>query len=33
MEHREISAICYSMLPYRQQENITNMPLYSVFLQ
>ena len=33
MEHREISAIRYSMLPYRQQENITNMPLYSVFLQ
>lgn len=32
MEHPDISAIRYSMLPYRQQENITNMPLYGVFL-
>ena len=31
-EHPDISAIRYSMLPYRQQENITNMPLYGVFL-
>ena len=31
MEHPDISAIRYSMLPYRQQENITNMPLYGVF--
>lgn len=23
----------YSMLPYRQQENVTNMPLYGVFLR
>ena len=33
MEHPDISAIRYSMLPYRQQKNITNMPLYGVFLQ
>ena len=32
MEHTDISAIRYSMLPYRQQENITNIPLYGVFL-
>ena len=32
MEHSAISAIRYSMLPYRKQENITNMPLYGVFL-
>lgn len=32
MEHSTISAIRYSMLPYRKQENITNMPLYGVFL-
>ena len=32
MEHPDILAIRYSMLPYRQQENITNMPLYRVFL-
>ena len=32
-EHPYISAIRYSMLPYRQQENITNMPLYGVFLR
>ncbi len=32
MEHSTISAILYSMLPYRKQENITNMPLYGVFL-
>lgn len=32
MQHQEISAIRFSMLPYKQQENITNMPLYSVFL-
>ena len=32
-EHPDISAIRYSMLPYRQQENITNMPLYGVFLR
>lgn len=32
MEHPDISAIRYSMLPYRQQKNITNMPLYGVFL-
>ena len=32
MEHPDISAIRYSMLPYRQQANITNMPLYGVFL-
>ena len=32
MEHPDISAIRYSMLPYRQQENITNMPLYGVLL-
>ena len=32
MEHPDISAIRYSMLPYRQQDNITNMPLYGVFL-
>ena len=31
-EHPDISAIRYSMLPYRQQENVTNMPLYGVFL-
>ena len=30
--HPDISAIRYSMLPYRQQENVTNMPLYGVFL-
>lgn len=33
MEHPDISAIRYSMLPYRQQANITNMPLYGVFLK
>ena len=33
MEHTDISAIRYSMLPYRKQENITNIPLYGVFLQ
>lgn len=33
MEHPDISAIRYSMLPYRQQANITNMPLYGVFLE
>lgn len=32
MEHPSILAIRYSMQPYRQQENITNMPLYGVFL-
>ena len=32
-EHPDISAIRYSMLPYRQQENISNMPLYGVFLR
>lgn len=32
LEHPDISAIRYSMLPYRQQANITNMPLYGVFL-
>ena len=32
MEHTDISAIRYSMLPYRQQENITNIPLYGVFI-
>lgn len=32
MEHSDISAIRYSMLPYRKQDNITNMPLYGVFL-
>ena len=32
-EHPDISAIRYSMLPYRQQENVTNMPLYGVFLR
>ena len=32
MEHTDISAIRYSMQPYRQQENITNIPLYGVFL-
>ena len=33
MDHPDISAIRYSMLPYRQQANITNMPLYGVFLK
>jgi hypothetical protein len=33
LEHPDISAIRYSMLPYRQQANITNMPLYGVFLK
>ena len=32
-EHPDISAIRYSMLPYRQQENISNIPLYGVFLR
>lgn len=32
MEHSDISAIRYSMLPYRKQDNITNKPLYGVFL-
>lgn len=32
MEHSNISAIRYSLLPYRKQDNITNMPLYGVFL-
>ena len=32
MEHPDISAIRYSMLSYRQQENIINMPLYGVLL-
>lgn len=31
-EHKDIHAIRYSMLPYKEQDNITNMPLYSVFL-
>ena len=31
--HPDISAIRYSMLPYRQQENISNMPLYGTFLR
>ena len=32
-EHPDISAIRYSMLPYRQQENISNIPLYGAFLR
>lgn len=32
MEHKDIHAIRYSMLPHKEQDNITNMPLYSVFL-
>ena len=32
MNHRNLSAMRYSMLPYCQQENLTNMPLYGVFL-
>lgn len=32
MNHRNLSAMRCSMLPYCQQENLTNMPLYGVFL-
>ncbi len=32
MNHQNLSAMRYSMLPYCQQENLTNMPLYGVFL-
>ena len=32
-ENPDISAIRYSMLPYRQQENISNIPLYGAFLR
>ena len=32
MNHRNLSAMRYSMLPYCQPENLTNMPLYGVFL-
>ena len=32
MNHRNLSGMRYSMLPYCQQENLTNMPLYGVFL-
>ena len=31
-QHQDIPAVRFSMLPYRKQENITNMPLYGVFL-
>lgn len=31
-EHTSVHAIRFSMLPYRQQDFITNMPLYTVFL-
>ena len=31
-QHTDIHAIRFSMLPYKEQENLTNMPLYSVFL-
>ena len=32
-EHQEITAIRYSMLPYKKQDNIICMPLYGVFLK
>lgn len=31
-QHQDIPAVRFSMLPYRKRENITNMPLYGVFL-
>lgn len=32
MQHTDIHAVRFSMLPYRKQEHLTNMPLYSAFL-
>lgn len=32
MSHKELHAIRFSMLPYRKQEYLTNMPLYTAFL-
>lgn len=32
MQHQGLQAVRFSMLPYRQQDNITNIPLYAAFL-
>lgn len=32
MQHKDIHAIRFSMLPYKEQGYLTNMPLYTVFL-
>lgn len=32
MQHKDLHAIRFSMLPYKKQEFLTNMPLYTVFL-
>ena len=31
MEHKDLHAVRFSMLPYKEQDNITNMPLYLAF--
>lgn len=32
MQHQDLHAIRFSMLPYKKQEFLTNMPLYTAFL-
>ena len=32
MLHKELHAIRFSMLPYKEQDNLTNIPLYAAFL-